>query len=218
MRSYWMDRVVQHTQDSYAGLGLAKFPEDLRAYEHIMWARPPAVVIELGTSFGASALWFRDRLRLLQAYGRLDSVKVISVDLDIEEPRALLADADPDFDQTITLIAGDVRDPELPDVVATHVPPGAPCLVVEDSAHVYDTTIAALQGFSRFVARGGFFVVEDGYVDLKDHRPPGAIPHGVLPAVRDWLKTREGRRFIVDRDLEMYGISSHPQGFLRRWR
>ncbi len=213
-----MDRVRQHTHDSYAGVGLAKFPEDLRAYEHIMWARPPEVVIEIGTSFGASALWFRDRLRLLQAYGRVSDGKVVSIDLDTEAPRALLAQADPHFERTITLISGDVRDPELPDVVARHVPPGARCLVVEDSAHTYDTTIAALRGFARFVTPGGFFIVEDGYVDLEERRPPGDIPRGVLPAVRDWLRSSEGRRFVVDRDMEMYGISSHPHGFLRRRR
>jgi cephalosporin hydroxylase len=155
---------------------------------------------------------------MLQAYGRLKTGKVISIDLDTETPRALLTQADPDFEQTITLVAGDVCDPELPSVVARHVQSGAFCLVVEDSAHVYDTTFAALRGFARFVRPGGFFIVEDGYVDIDDRRPPGDIPRGVLPAVRDWLKTREGRRFDVDQDMEMYGISSHPHGFLRRRR
>lgn len=217
-KDYWDDRVKQHTQDSYVGLGLAKFPEDLRAYEHIMWADAPTVVIEIGTSFGASALWFRDRLRWLEAYGRIASGHVISIDLDVEEARGLMTEADPRFEETITLIAGDVLDPALPGVVERHLSSEARCLVVEDSAHEYDTTMAALVGFARFVPRDGFVVVEDGYVDIEERRPAPELPRGVLPAVKDWLCTREGRRFAVERDAEIYGVSSHPQGFLRRKR
>jgi cephalosporin hydroxylase len=215
-KDYWDDRVRQHTQDSYVGVGFAKFPEDLRTYEHIMWSQRPNFVIEIGTSFGGSALWFRDRLRWLETYGRIGSGQVISIDLEVEAARASIADADPHFEETITLLAGDVRDPALPDAVARHLPSGARCLVVEDSAHEYDTTMAALVGFARFVPSRGFFVVEDGYVDIEDRRIAPELPRGVLPAVHDWLKTREGRRFTVDRAAEIYGVTSHPQGFLRR--
>jgi cephalosporin hydroxylase len=215
---YWMARVGQHTHDSYAGVGMAKFPEDLRTYEHLLWAQAPTVVIEIGTSFGASALWFRDRLRTLEAYGRLVAPRVISIDLQIDGARENLLRVDPDFASTIELIEADVCDPELPMRVAEHIPPGASCLVIEDSAHIYDTTMAALKGFSRFVPPGGFFVVEDGYVDIEECRTSPVLPRGVLPALRDWLQTPEGRRFAVHRDLEIYGMSSHPSGFLVRTR
>jgi cephalosporin hydroxylase len=217
-KRYWDDRVRQHTQDSYAGVALAKFPEDLRAYEHIMWATAPDAVIEIGTSFGASALWFRDRLRWLEAYGRSSGGRVISIDLDQAEARDLLAAADPRFEETITLIQGDVTDPALPELVERALPARARPLVVEDSAHVYETTMAALVGFAGFVPRGGFLVVEDGYVDIEERRIAPELPRGVLPAVRDWLATPEGRRFKVERDAELYGVSSHPEGFLRRVR
>jgi cephalosporin hydroxylase len=217
-KRYWDDRVRQHTHDSYVGVGLAKFPEDLRVYEHIMWGQRPNVVIEIGTSFGASALWFRDRLRWLESYGRIESGRVISIDLDVHEARGFMATADPRFDETITLIAGDVRDPGLPEAVAAHVPAGANCLVIEDAAHEYDTTLAALVGFARFVPVHGFFIVEDGYVDIEERRIAPQLPRGVLPAVSDWLSTAEGRRFERIRDAEVYGVSSHPGGFLRRRR
>jgi cephalosporin hydroxylase len=217
-KEYWDARVRQHTHDSYAGVGLAKFPEDLRTYEHIMWSTTPDVVIEIGTSFGASALWFRDRLRWLETYGRIEAGRVISIDLQVDEARELLRGADPRFEETITLIEGDVLDPELPQLVERELAPGARCLVVEDSAHVYETTMAALVGFARFVPPGGFFVAEDGYVDLEERRIVPELPRGVLPAVRDWLQTREGRRFAVERDAELYGVSSHPEGFLQRVR
>jgi cephalosporin hydroxylase len=215
VREYWLERVARHKRDSYAGVRLAKLPEDLRVYEHLIWASKPNVVIEIGTLGGGSALWFRDRLRTLAGYGHIKRPLVISIDLEIDEARDDLKAADPAYDQTIALLEGDVTDPELPREVEALLPPDAHCLVSEDSAHVFETTMAALAGFARFVPPGGFFVVE-GYVDRDEMRYRADLPRGVLPAVREWLRTSEGRMFKVRRDLELYGITSHPEGFLQR--
>jgi cephalosporin hydroxylase len=220
LRDYWLRRAEQHTQDSYAGVSLSKFPEDLRAYEHLLWLAPPDTVIEIGTAHGASALWFRDRLRTLRGYGRIARApQVITVDVDHSLARPLLEAADPSFEEEIVMIEADVGDPTLPARVAAALRPGARCFVVEDSAHVADTTRAALEGFSRFVPAGGFFVVEDGCVDVEELRLPGGNwPRGVLPALEEWLATEQGTQFEVRRDLELYGVTCHPGGFLQRRR
>jgi cephalosporin hydroxylase len=88
--------------------------------------------------------------------------------------------------------------------------------VIEDSAHEYETTLAALTGFSDLVPPGGFFVVEDGCVDVEELRLSPDWPRGVLPALHDWLQTSAGQQFTVRRDLELYGVSCHPEGFLQR--
>ena len=195
---------------------LAKLPEDLRVYEHLIWASRPNVVIELGTLCGGSALWFRDRLRTLAGYAAIGRPLVISIDLRLDQAREELRAADPGYDETIILLESDVADPDLPRRVEALLPEGARCLVTEDSAHVYETTSAALNGFARFVPDQGFFVVEDGSVDYEEMRPRPTWPRGVLPAVREWLTTPEGRKFRVRRDLEIYGITSHPEGYLQR--
>jgi cephalosporin hydroxylase len=100
--------------------------------------------------------------------------------------------------------------------VAAVIGEEARCLVVEDSAHEYQTTLAALRGFAKFVAVGGFFVVEDGCVDVEEMRVRTDWPRGVLPAVEEWLASADGREFTQRRDLELYGLSCHPQGFLQR--
>jgi len=216
MREYWIARVRQHTDDSYAGVRLSKFPEDLRTYEHLLWNDAPDVVIEIGTQAGGSALWFRDRLRVLTQYGRIRRPpRVISVDVTQDWAREELARADPDYASAILLLEGDVRDPGTAEQVAKLVD-GARCLVVEDSAHEYDTTMASLSGFARFVPPRGYFVVEDGCVDIDAMRLAEDWPRGVLPALHDWLRTTEGRGFSVRRDLELYGLTCHPQGFLQR--
>jgi cephalosporin hydroxylase len=140
LREYWLARAAQHTQDSYAGVPLSKFPEDLRTYEHLLWEDAPDTVIEIGTQAGGSALWFRDRLLDLQRYGRISSQpRVISVDVDHDSARANLARTNADG---IELVTGDVRVAETAQAVAQLA--GTRCLVIEDSAHEYDTTYAAI--------------------------------------------------------------------------
>jgi cephalosporin hydroxylase len=217
LRDLWIARASQHTQDSYAGVQLSKFPEDLRTYEHLLWEAAPDTVIEIGTHAGGSALWFRDRLRLLAAYGRIDREPlVVSVDVTQDQARAELERVDPNYASGIALVEADVRTPEAVEAVAERLGPGARCFVVEDSAHEYDTTLAALTGFARFVPMSGFFVVEDGCVDVEELRVTDTWPRGVLPALHDWLKTADGKAFQVRTDLELYGLSCHPGGFLQR--
>jgi cephalosporin hydroxylase len=216
MRDYWLDRVAQHTLDCYMGVPLCKFPEDLRIYEHLLWNSRPNVIVEIGTHCGGSALWFRDRARLLAMYGHISDYRIITVDSEIERARAYLDQADPSWQDSITLVSGDVCDQTLPDRVAALLPSAASCLVVEDSAHIYATTIAALAGFAEFVPPGGFFVVEDGCVDVEAMRLEDGWPRGVQPAVSDWLAGPTGADFVVRRDLELYGLTCHPGGLLQR--
>jgi len=216
VRDLWLARTRQHFEDSYAGVRMLQFPEDLRVFEHLLWLSRPNVVIEIGVQFGGCTLWFRDRLRALRHYGLEGDVRVIAIDIDVAVAADALAAADPLYAETITLLEGDVTDPLLPDRIAELVASGDQCMVVEDSAHTYPTTRAALDGFARFVSPGGFLVVQDGCVDIEAMRADPDWPRGVLPAVEDWLATAAGRDFSVRRDLEIYGISCHPQGFLQR--
>lgn len=217
LRAYWLARAAQHLRDSYAGVPMSKFPEDLRVYEHLLWADRSEVVVEIGAYEGGSALWFRDRLRTMVAYGRIATAPlVVSLDVDQTVARANLARVSPGYEREIVLVEGDIADPRaVADVVAA-IPTGRRCLVVEDSAHVYETTRAALDGFSGLVPPGGYFIVEDGCVDVEAMRADPDWPRGVLPAIADWLASPAGAAFRQRRDLEIYGISCHPGGFLQR--
>lgn len=212
LRSYWLERAGQHVHDSYAGVPMSKFPEDLRVYEHLLWLDRPDTVIELGTQWGGSALWFRDRLTTMRAYGRIaGSPTVVTVDISQAGSRRMLEECG--NTAGIELIEGDLGDPEVGGRVASLI--GDRCLVVEDSAHTYETTRAALENYARFVSPGGFMVIEDGCVDDENLRLPD-WPRGVRPALDAWLEGPSGAEFTVRRDLELYGVTCHPSGFLQR--
>ena len=216
MRDYWLKRAAQHTGDSYAGVGMSKFPEDLRVYEHLLWESAATAVIEIGAYSGGASLWFRDRLAAFARYRPGPPPFVVSIDVDIAAARSAVQSVDAAYADSIALVEADVTDPGLPDRIEELLPAGSRCLVIEDSAHVYETTLASLTGFARFVSPNGFFVVEDGCVDVDEMRLSPDWPRGVLPALHDWLGTVAGERFRVRRDLELYGISCHPEGFLQR--
>ena len=216
LREYWLDRARMHFSDTYMGVPLTKFPEDLRVYEHLMWRARPNVVVEFGCHCGGSALWFRDRLTTLARYAAIEPPRVVSIDVYLDNARRHLALADPDYAATIALVEGDLRDPALAERVRQQLPAGARCLVVEDSAHTVETTAAVLEGFSGLVPPGGYLVVEDGCVDVEPMRLDPGWPRGVLPAITDWLATAEGSQFRVRRELELYGLTCHPGGILQR--
>lgn len=211
-------RAAQVMFETYAGLPLLKFPEDLRVYEHIMWAQRVEVVLELGVQGGGSALWFRDRLRALAGYGRITSGRVIGLDIDVSQARTDLPRADPDYESEIELIEGDVTDEATVERIHALMPSGASCLVVEDLAHTYETTSAALRAFCGLVGPDGFFVVEDGIVDIEEMRIHPDWPRGVLAALEDWLRSSQGRDFRRRDDLELYGLTTNFGGYLQRIR
>lgn len=212
---YTRARLRQHTLDSYAGISMSKFPEDLRVYEHLLWLSKTDVVIELGVQFGASSLWFRDRLQTLGRYRSTSQKMVIGIDIDLTAARAALAGADPEYEADIKLIEGSVTDRRIPELISDLIPAGSQCLVIEDSAHTYESTLASLRGFSRFVQPAGFIVVEDGSVDIDELRVFDDWPRGVLPALHYWLEN-EGAGFEVRHDLQLYGVTCHPGGVLQR--
>jgi cephalosporin hydroxylase len=217
LRELFAERLQTVFGDRYAGVLTMKFPEDLRVYEQLLWESAADTVIEIGAHSGGSALWFRDRLLALRRYGRIDrDPRVVAVDLDTSVARENLAAVDPSFEREIVLVDGNVNDRALPDRVAALLEPGARCFVVDDSAHTYETTASALRGFARFVPPGGWFVVEDGCVDIEELRPAPDWPRGVRPAIADWLASPQGADFTVRRDAERYGLTCHPGGFLQR--
>jgi hypothetical protein len=208
---YWQERVAQHIHDRYASIPLSKFPEDPRTYEHLLAERTRACA--------------RDRYAVQRKRPVVQRSVVAARTLRPGQPAARhqrrrrsgrgAAELDVVDPTGITLVEGDVHDPILVREVIDRIA-GARCFAVKDSAQEYDTTPASLRGFGDLVAPGGFFVVEGGCVDIEHLRITPEWPPGVLPALEDWLTTQQGRVLSVRLDLELYGVSCHPNGFLQR--
>lgn len=187
----------------YKGLRLAKNPFDLVLYLQLLERLAPRTIIEIGTSEGGSALWFRDQCRTLGL-----ETDIVSMDL---EPPSWREDG-------ISFWQVDSTRPDktFPHARIEECP--HPWLVTEDSAHIYDSVQAVLSYFDKLLHRGDYMVIEDGVVaDLRDdvYR---AYRDGPNKAVADFLQSR-GDHYQIDTDLcDFFGpnVTYCPNSWLVR--
>jgi hypothetical protein len=72
-----------------------------------------------------------------------------------------------------------------------------------------------MENYWDLVPVGGWFIVEDGIIDIEELRHNPATPRGVIPALDAFMLTDIGKKFSRHR-LAPYGITSNPGGWLQR--
>jgi cephalosporin hydroxylase len=158
----------------------------------------PDAIVEIGNCFGGSTLALA-HLCDLMGKGRV-------IGLDIDHSRiAPAARAHP----RITFIEGDACASFAQ--VRGLIGADAQVLVIEDSAHTFDNTLAVLRTFGPLVKPGGYFVVEDG---ICHHGLDVGPQPGPFEAIEAFVA--ESAAFEVDRGREDFVITWNPKGFLRR--
>lgn len=170
-------------KNRYKGLRFCKNPFDVILYMQLLEHLRPSTIIEIGTSEGGSAVWFRDMCQALGLNTRI-------LTFDISPPADLI-------EPGIHVGHVDSYDPDgtLPTGLFSTFP--HPWLVIDDSAHTYESVLAVLRYFNRLVQPGDYVVVEDGVVaDL-----PGAqyeqYEDGPNRAVKAFLE-ETGDKYVID--------------------
>jgi cephalosporin hydroxylase len=84
-------------------------------------------------------------------------------------------------------------------------------LIIEDSSHTYENTLAVLRTYSPLLNPGNYFIVEDGicYHGLDVGPKPG--PYEAIETF-----VAENAAFVIDRSKEDFLITWNTKGFLRR--
>lgn len=189
----------------YRNVPFFKSPFDIALYIMLMSQQAPQTVIEIGTKYGGSALWFAD---MLSAQGAIDA-RIISVDI---EPLANFTDP------RITFLKGDAR--RLDEVLTSEFLQCCPrpWLVIEDSSHYYEETFATLNFFHEHLQSGDYIVVEDGVVAHLSHAHYRQYKNGPSRGVADFLSNHTDS-YVIDTALcDMFGYNAtyNPNGWLRR--
>jgi cephalosporin hydroxylase len=193
--------ILQHrilTETTYFGIKTLKSPTDFWVYQEIVHETKPDVIVEIGNYCGGSTL------ALAHLCDCLGSGRVIGVDLSHESVAASVRSH-----PRITLIQGDARGSF--DQVAGLIGSDEAVLVIEDSSHTYENTLAILDTYSPLVKPGGYFIVEDG---ICHH----GLDVGPSPGPFEAVETFVGQNgdFAVDRGRESFLITWNPKGYLRR--
>ena len=181
---------------TWLGVPALKCPLDLFVYQELIWATRPAVIVEIGTAAGGSALYLASLCDLL-GQGEVITVDVADV-CQAQHPR-------------ITRLIGSSTDPAVVAQVYERVA-GRPALVLLDSDHARDHVLGELVAYSPLVPVGGYLVVEDANI----HGHPVGWQYGPGPteAIREFLRTRDD--FVVDRRCERHLLTFNPGGYLQR--
>jgi len=194
-------RLVQNRvahQTFYFGIPTLKNPLDFWVYQELLWKVRPDVVVEIGNAFGGSTL------ALAHLLDHIGTGRVIAVDIQHDtfypavgtHPRIELITLD------ATLALPEVR---------RRIRPGERVMVIEDSDHTYDNTLAVLRAYGPLVTSGSYLIVEDSH--CHHGLDYGPVP-GAYEAIADFL--RECPEFQSDRECEHFFITFNPTGYLKK--
>lgn len=188
------------------GVKLWKLADDLERYEAALRIARPEVVVEVGSKWGGTALWFAEE----------GDCEVIAVDID-NTYRADLMQAQP---PRIAWVTGNSIDPAVVSQVRELVA-GRTCLVSLDGEHAAPHVKREIELYGPLVTPGSYLVVEDGIFDLAPvelcHRGGMRIPAegGPLQAIAETLIGDEA--WMRDFEIELLTERTyHPAGFWQR--
>lgn len=197
----WYASRQTHGMTYFEGVPILKNPMDLWVYQDIIWHLRPTLIIETGTAFGGSALYFARQC------DRVGCGTVLSVDL---QP----ADELPRHPRVHFVRGLSSTDGQIVEAIAKVAETHPRVMVVLDSDHSAAHVTAELDAYARFVTPGQFLVVEDTNINGRPVEIDWKGGDGPGPAVDRWLP--EHPEFVQDKHAERYLLTCHPGGWLRR--
>jgi len=185
----------------YRGLPLEKNPFDLALYAMLIGSVRPSTIVEIGSRYGGSAVWFAD-----QALLNGIEAEVFSFDVRQENQSA---------QPNIHFLEADIYDlsnSELPKIMARAK---RPILISEDGPHTFRGSLSALRFFDSFLTPGDYIVIEDGNLANLGYWGFGGGP---TKAIQEFL-TETTNEYLIDRDYsDFFGknVTWNINGWLRR--
>lgn len=213
LSNLWIKSAAEHRlmyEPTWLGRPVIQFPTDIVAMQELIWSVRPDLIIETGVAHGGSLVLSASILELL-GHGR-----VVGIDIQIRAHNQSAIKSHP-LAHRIKLIEGSSISPDTFAAVREAVGNAKSVLVMLDSNHSETHVLAELELYSSLISPGGYLVAHDGAQawvwdipngkpEWKDDNPLGAI-HKFLSSHPE---------FTVDPHWTRWGITSSPQGFLKR--
>jgi cephalosporin hydroxylase len=194
----WRSLAWQTT--TWLGRPVTQPPNDLLAYQEIIVRTRPDWILETGTAKGGRALFLASVCELL-GHGRVLSIDASSDEERWDHPRISYLPADPGHPRTARAAS------EL-------VGASANVLVILGSQGTRQQMLSEFRNYSPLVPIGSYVVIEDTI--LNGH--PVWPTFGAGPAEAVVHITKGQSDFVPDPELERWGMTFNPRGFLKRVR
>jgi cephalosporin hydroxylase len=184
---------------TWLGQPIWQNPLDLWTIQETICELRPALLIEIGTHRGGSALFFAQLMDLLGS-GRVMTIDIVKKH-ELEHPR-------------IEFVLGSSTDDEIVERVREAAAAAeGPVMVIIDGLHDRDHVARELELYGPLVTPGSLLLSQDGIIDqlgmFSDSRP------GPLGANRDFLERHPEFEHDSERN-ERFLLTDHPLGWMRR--
>ena len=198
------DKEKKWSEISWLGVPIWKFPFDAFIIQELIFKIKPDYIIETGTKFGGSALFYASILELI-GEGTVITIDKEKKEIQLSEVTKWLFDT-----RTMRLIGDSVSDEIVKEVYS--FASGKRNLIILDSWHSKEHVLKELNLYSKLVPVGSYIIVEDSCNN--GHPVPWKWGLGPYEAIEEFLKMNAC--FIIDKDCEKLLITYNPNGFLRR--
>lgn len=181
-RTFYRHIHIMRHEPLWKGVRVIKMPSDLVLYHQVIWQNKPDFIIDCGTKYGGSALFFADMLDLVGAGG-----KVISIDkYPVEKIKDL---------RVIYLEGGSTSDEILAKV--REIVGAGSVMAVLDSDHRRPHVKRELIKYAPIVTKGQFMVVEDCYDSQARLAGPGEAKDWFLKINKEFEQTAIDKQFLI---------------------
>ena len=190
----------------FQGIQLIKNPCDLWMMQQIIYEVRPDCIIETGTWYGGSTLYFAHTLHGLG----LENSRILTVDIQDQTREAA---ARPLWKKYVQFFHSSSTEPQLVQRLAEMVK-GKKVVITLDSDHSMNHVLAELRLYAPLVSPGSYLVVEDTHIDGIPTFPH--LSPGPSAAVNRFLEEEAGQQFERDLTREAMVMTFNPGGWLRR--
>jgi len=212
----WFLHSIKHEYSyhfEWLGLPIIQYPQDIVAYQEIIWKIKPDLIIETGIARGGSLILSASMLQLI------GKGQVVGIDIDIRKEN--LKKIENHFlKKRIKMIQGSSIDEKIIKQVKKIAKNKKKIMVVLDSNHTHEHVLKELENYSQFVKKGCYLIVFDTIIEdipqsiMKKTKRPWGKGNSPKSAVKEFLK--KNSRFVIDNKIiDKLQISVAPDGYLK---
>lgn len=181
----------------FLGLPMRQIPTDNWLMSELMWEVKPDYIVEAGTLYGGSAIYYAAMLEFINPDG-----KVLTVDINEDQIHAE-AKANPLWDKRVKFYMGSSIAPEIHEQLKAEIGEGKKVFVTLDTLHAPKHVTAELEMYSQLVSSGSYMILQDTYYEK-------------LPEVLDEFLEKHPDWERVEKLDDRFIFTKYRGGFLRK--
>jgi cephalosporin hydroxylase len=181
----------------FLGLPMRQIPTDNWLMSELMYEVKPDYIVEAGTLYGGSAIYYAAMLEFINP-----DAKVLTVDINEEQIHAE-AKANPLWAKRVKFYMGSSIAPEIHEQLKAEIGEGKKVFVTLDTLHAPKHVAAELDMYSELVSSGSYMILQDTYYEG-------------LPEVIDAFLEKHPDWEQVDKLDERFIFTKYRGGFLRK--